>query len=341
MALALFGAAVIYTDRPEFCTSCHEMQPYYDAWASGPHSDTWCVDCHVGRGAPERVMHKFASLKEVMAHFTGDTSFPQPEMAELPAGTCKSCHGKPKVTTMKGFDHELHASQGACQKCHQTSGHVVTAGALRNAGIYNGTVQQASLTTAKAKVNGGAANIRGHVSVVCSRCHNMKASGCQTCHKAGHEDRGTCDTCHKLGARWAFAHSSDLDCTKCHTPPSKHFQPKSGTLPACSNCHKQAGRNWAFAHPNSSANCRDCHTPPANHPGQDNCTSCHRQGISFAFSHPRTEAEHPISGIACAKCHPSGYNTYTCTCHKDGTAEGGEGGEGGGGGEGHGDGDDD
>ena len=63
--------------RPAFCQTCHEMGPYYDAWAVGQHAETaTCIDCHVDDGLPARFAHKFVALGEVKAHFLGDTTFP-------------------------------------------------------------------------------------------------------------------------------------------------------------------------------------------------------------------------------------------------------------------------
>ncbi len=75
---ALFVGTALATDRPQFCPSCHEMQPYYDAWANGPHKDVWCIDCHVPEGMPARFAHKFVALTEVYD--------PRPRRHHVPAG---------------------------------------------------------------------------------------------------------------------------------------------------------------------------------------------------------------------------------------------------------------
>lgn len=329
MIAVVFSAAVAFTDRPQFCTSCHEMQPYYDAWANGPHKDTWCVDCHVGRDFPERALHKFATFKEIIAHFRGDSTFPMANPSKLPSGTCGACHEQVKVASIEGFDHNIHESRGPCQDCHSSAGHSVSTSALREAGVLNSAIQRVAYRPGVvARVNGGSANLPGHMKVACSRCHDMKATGCGTCHKPGHEDRGACETCHRTGARFSFSHTRNAQCQTCHTLPSGHFAPKGGPLPSCGVCHQRSGQSWEFSHPDSG-DCASCHTPPANHPSDKNCTGCHKQGASFAFVHPPTEAPHSLSKMACANCHPSGYTSHTCTCHKNGTAdEGGEGGEG-------------
>jgi nitrate/TMAO reductase-like tetraheme cytochrome c subunit len=57
-ALALASslvAASFATDRPGFCDECHEMAPYEQAWAEGPHSEVWCIECHVDAGPIARL----------------------------------------------------------------------------------------------------------------------------------------------------------------------------------------------------------------------------------------------------------------------------------------------
>ncbi len=124
-----------------------------------------------------------------------------------------------------GFSHEAHAKAGPCELCHATTGHDVTAEALRAAGVYN--AQNAALrarsTGAVAVANGGKANVAGHPAVECSRCHDMAATGCPACHKPPHEPRGDCQQCHKPGPKFAFAHPATqmegwqkIPCKKCH-----------------------------------------------------------------------------------------------------------------------------
>jgi len=74
---------------------------------------------------------------------------------------------------------------------------------------------------------------------------------------------------------------------------------------ACQNCHDQANIQCSF-----------CHTPPAQHFGSD-CRTCHANAaVPFdQFTHPPT-GEHDWRKKPCVKCHPNGYTTVYCTCHK-------------------------
>jgi len=40
------AASILYTERPEFCLSCHIMKPYYASWKKSTHNKVNCVECH-------------------------------------------------------------------------------------------------------------------------------------------------------------------------------------------------------------------------------------------------------------------------------------------------------
>jgi hypothetical protein len=370
---ALYVAAAAVTDRPDFCaTACHEMRPFVEAWEQGPHKNQWCVDCHVAPGAQARLLHKFFVFKEISAHFLGDTSFPRAVAPSVPSDRCQSCH---KTVVSAGFPHPIHA-ETACARCHAGEGHDVAVTRLKAAGLYSGNLMATQASSIPVKINGGVANLPGHKAVICSRCHDMKATPCSACHRPKHNDhanRGTdcaschspsgtgfafahptggnsCTSCHaipakhyqpstgtlppcvvchgKVGITWASVHpNATSDCKGCHPLPAKHYQPASGSMPACTTCHAKVGTSWAFAHPNGLSNCLACHVTPANH-AAGQCSTCHTSTSAFTFSHPNVR-EHSAKSFVCARCHPNGYTSYSCTCHGSNNPGGEGGGEGG------------
>ena len=314
---SLFVGAAFYTDQPQFCASCHEMKPYVDAWASGPHRSQWCIDCHVGQGYPARLAHKFATLQEVVAHFSGDTSFPRPSTVVVLDADCSACHASVSPKAAKGFDHAAHATQGPCQACHADSGHGVTPAALTAANAFNPAVVRIPLGSAIATVGAGSADVSGHVSIMCTRCHDLRKTGCQKCHTASHKPRGDCQTCHNAGPKWVFTHPTKAECQMCHTPSAKHFKPASGSLTPCTTCHDRPGKAWTFKHPAANATCTSCHALKTEHfkPASGSlgpCAVCHKQvGVSWKFTHPSSSAD-------CRSCHaaPSGHSAGQCSqCH--------------------------
>jgi nitrate/TMAO reductase-like tetraheme cytochrome c subunit len=317
LALLVVGVAFVgvakATDQPAFCRTCHEMTPYHDAWSQGPHKEVSCIECHVDAGEVARLGHKFVALKEVVAHVRGDKLFPRATPATVPDKRCLTCHAKVTVEQAR-FDHALHASKGPCAKCHATVGHKVEVSALKDAGIYSGLMQATQSVDAStvAVVDGGKADLAGHKTVVCSRCHLMSKTPCSACHKPKHKPRGTCTTCHAPGKTFVFIHPKNRpDCLTCHQRPAKH---SNGS---CVNCHA-VGPKWVFKHP-SASNCSSCHRAPANHFGT-NCSSCHtpsRAWKNATFSHPGIPGgEHSYRSFPCVNCHPSGFSSATCAkCH--------------------------
>ncbi len=129
---SIFVASALYTDRPAFCGSCHEMVPYVNAWAGGPHADVSCIECHVARGLPARLSHKFIALGEVRSHLLGDTLFPRQVAPNVPNDRCLRCHPSMPQTTApriparpartKGHLPELPRGHGARGDAGGTSG---------------------------------------------------------------------------------------------------------------------------------------------------------------------------------------------------------------------------
>jgi nitrate/TMAO reductase-like tetraheme cytochrome c subunit len=234
-----YAAATAYTSRPAFCKVCHEMTPYYDAWAAGPHAQTSCIKCHVDPGFIADAAHKLVALKEVYLHFTTKPTFPG-KAVDLPDARCLSCHGGTIDPGIANFNHAEHRKQTSCKTCHRSAGHTVTADALKAAGVLNASAMPGTATGA-AIVDGGVV-LSGHKTVVCSDCHNMQVQACESCHDrpAGHQP-GPCSNCHALGDSFAFNHPrvrgehtyTSFSCDKCHPsgPPAVNCTCHGGVPP--------------------------------------------------------------------------------------------------------------
>lgn len=228
--VVLLGAFVVTaraTDASKFCGTCHEMQPYYDAWSVGKHhGHAQCIDCHVDNGFFPRLIHKAYVVPELWGHAVGDTSFPRATLADVPNSRCLRCHPRVVVSKLKGFSHALHEKQGECRTCHYNTGHDITQAALESAGIFNPAIwalRQAMPGGVNASPGAGKANLAGHIPVVCSNCHDMAATPCSVCHTPPHGQRGECSTCHRPGADFVFHHPPSGEhpywsrpCKACH-----------------------------------------------------------------------------------------------------------------------------
>jgi len=291
------------TEAPKFCTSCHEMKPYYDAWAVGAHKNVSCVDCHVDAGTLNHMMHKVTAAKELWDHFSSSPRFPQ-GTADVPDSRCLTCHAGIRDTTGPKFSHKTHAGAGPCVTCHSDAGHKVTLDALAKAGVLKPGLESSSGAVA---VGAAASNTTTatHIPVSCTKCHDLARVPCSTCHQPSHEARGECATCHRPGTSWTFSHPSSRECTSCHTPPAKHFGP------ACTSCHAPGVPFAKTVYKHASSACADCHAAPAGHNRAATCATCHLQpGVSWAPTHPVS--------AACGSCHkaPAKHFGSSCaTCH--------------------------
>lgn len=95
---ATMGGAEYYTAKPEFCGSCHIMDPYYESWSKDPHSaaevDAACVDCHYAPGEKYTFMAKFKGLSQLASYFSGRAGAGRPK-AHVNDASCltSGCHG--------------------------------------------------------------------------------------------------------------------------------------------------------------------------------------------------------------------------------------------------------
>lgn len=97
LGAAGIGGAEYYTSRPDFCGTCHIMDPYYVSWSHDKHSgeaNVWCVECHYAPGQQHTVMAKFKGLSQLASYFSGRYGAGRPR-AHVSDSSCmrSSCHG--------------------------------------------------------------------------------------------------------------------------------------------------------------------------------------------------------------------------------------------------------
>ncbi len=220
--VAMYGA-VHHTAQPEFCNTCHIMEPYFKSWQNSKHKDVACIECHYEPGAVETLEGKFKALSQ-LAKYVTQTQGTKP-WAEVSDQSCmrSGCHS---VRMLDGpvqfgrisFDHRQHLLESRrgrrlrCTSCHSQ--------------IVQGE----------------------HVSVtssVCITCHFMpgkdgtvpeKTSNCMTCHGPPTEPI-------PVEGR-PFVHADYVDrnvgCRECHNPVVEG----NGQVrkERCNSCHAETGR---------------------------------------------------------------------------------------------------
>jgi nitrate/TMAO reductase-like tetraheme cytochrome c subunit len=118
------GGMTAIANRPDFCTSCHNMQPYYKSWHEGDllakkHADAnvSCHDCHEATMAQK--------MDEGIKQITGDYETPM-EKRQYSNESCTKCHDMEKVKAKTVFDnkgvkvnpHDSHLGEQDCNTCH-------------------------------------------------------------------------------------------------------------------------------------------------------------------------------------------------------------------------------
>lgn len=99
------GGAEYYTGRPDFCGSCHVMDPYYESWSADIHGSKLgvrCIDCHYAPGERHTFMAKFRGLSQAASYFSGRSGGSRPR-AHVNDASCltSKCHGDGAFRTVK------------------------------------------------------------------------------------------------------------------------------------------------------------------------------------------------------------------------------------------------
>jgi nitrate/TMAO reductase-like tetraheme cytochrome c subunit len=229
-----------YSMQPDFCRSCHIMEPYYQAWHTSTHKNVPCTDCHFEPGVNKTIYGKFQASSQAIKYIT-DTYGSKPH-AEIRDSSCmrSGCHEERvlmgqtdwKVTTEHGgevtikFDHTPHLTKERRGK------------ELRCVSCHSQIVQGQHLVV---------------TTDTCFLCHFKGL-------KHGRDDQtvGTCKGCHdapKQGITLAtglFMHSDYTDkgvkCENCHSDTVRG----DGAVPqqVCWTCHNQPAQIAKYGEPN-------------------------------------------------------------------------------------------
>jgi nitrate/TMAO reductase-like tetraheme cytochrome c subunit len=230
-----------YSMQPDFCRSCHIMEPYYQAWHQSTHKNVPCTDCHFEPGMNNTVYGKFQASSQAVKYVTA--TYGSKPHAEIRDSSCmrSGCHEKRllmgkvdwPVTTERGgkvtikFDHTPHLTmerrgkQLRCVSCHSQ--------------IVQGQ----------------------HLVVTTDTCFLCHFKGL----KHGRDDQtvGTCRGCHDEPKQpialptGLFTHSQyttdrGVKCENCHSDTVRG----DGAVPqqVCWNCHNQTAQIAKYGEPN-------------------------------------------------------------------------------------------
>jgi nitrate/TMAO reductase-like tetraheme cytochrome c subunit len=303
------GSAVVYTNQPIFCKSCHEMSMHYATWSQSAHHGVGCEQCHVMPGAMNMFRSKLKALRLVREHAKGDVRATAIQ-GHVPDANCKHCHpDTPALVTYHGLKitHKAHWDMGTkCTFCHDRVVHGPK-------WLYTGVTSKERVT-----------------AVTTAYKYTPTMETCYTCHD-GKQAPNECSTCHvSLGERkpaafdpaWTAAHREEVnrskdkeaECARCH---SADF---------CQNCHRSANPHpgdWVARHPaeakKDAAGCPSCHLAPAERKPKDVtqmafCAACHslkreHKQANWTQLHGSEALQTPAS---CQRCHTQ---SWCSACH--------------------------
>lgn len=286
-----------YTMHPSFCTSCHLMEPYHDAWAHSAHKDVNCIKCHFEPGLYGTVKGKFQASTQLVKYLTGTQgSKPHAQVSNL---SCQQagCHSNPdrlkknlnwtvpgedsgrKLTLNYNHGPHLDAKMGGkqlrCVSCHSQVSrekHMSIAVDTCFTCHFNGVNESGKHQVISGcvacheppkmvRLATGSFDHESYVKsgVSCDNCHRDSVVG------TGEVNKQTCWTCHNTKEQIAKFDDSEL----------MHRAHISEHKLRCSNCHApiqhslkaketlaaqlRTDEKIANTHALTSANCGECH----------------------------------------------------------------------------------
>ena len=153
-----------YTNRSEFCTSCHEMTIPYEELKKTAHfknrsgTTVQCADCHVASSKTPtdylfKSFQKIMAVRDIIGHIKGTVDTPEKyeahrltmakrvwaQMTERDSRECRNCHLFETMDPEKQKDRSVVKHEGAiedgktCIECHKGVAHKLPEGIDKNA----------------------------------------------------------------------------------------------------------------------------------------------------------------------------------------------------------------
>lgn len=334
LILLLYGATEL-TSKPNFCASCHFMEPYVEDWRTSTHSDVTCTDCHFPPGIKSKIKGKFTAASMVVNYFTGVYKKSKP-WAEIDDASClrSGCHAEQQLNKDVIFKEDIHFNHDShlndlrrnkklrCTSCHSQ--------------IVQGehiTVTESTCFLCHFKDQPESAPIND-----CTWCHSAPVAENDSVPDYDHgfivDNNIDCISCH---GKMVVGDGAVLEsrCNTCHADVGKIKQISDGEFihqihitdhkVECENCHIPIQHKSVARTKDIFPECQECHQTPhkaqfdlfsgtggknvKNHPNPMftaglNCRACHIYHESEFGISGKTLA----TGESCERCHGKGYS---------------------------------
>jgi hypothetical protein len=308
VVIPLTGAAIVATNQPIFCKSCHEMGLHYATWSQSAHHEVGCEECHVMPGTANMFKSKLYALRLVKQHAAGNVKATGIQ-GHVPDANCRRCHPEtPELVTYHGLKitHKAHWNMGVkCTFCHDR--------------VVHGPKWLYTQVTSAEKVRVVSTPYKFTPQMeTCYKCHDGKRASnkCSTCHVTlGERKPAAFDPAWMTAHRDEVRRTGEQECRRCHAASF------------CETCHRAANphpRDWIAGHPQEarkdSAGCPACHLAPAEMRPKDVkemafCRACHglrqeHKQADWQLIHGKESLTDPAS---CQRCHTA---SWCSDCHQ-------------------------
>ena len=233
-----------YSMQPDFCRSCHIMEPYYQAWHNSTHRDVACGDCHFEPGWRHTIKGKFEASSQAVKYITN--TYGSKPHAEVRDASClrEGCHAQRLLEGKVDWETQTHRGDPiTIQFDHAPHLEELRRGKeLRCVSCHSQMVQGK------------------HITVTLDTCFLCHFKGMK--HGRDEEVLGGCTSCHSAPkqeirlATGMFNHADYVDrgveCVNCHSDAIRG----DGEVPRqmCWNCHNQPTQIITCTSPSTRSN---------------------------------------------------------------------------------------
>lgn len=301
------GSAEWYTGRPQFCGTCHVMDPYYESWSHDIHGariGAKCIDCHYAPGERTTLNAKFRGLSQVASYFSGRYGAGRPR-AHVSDDSClvSGCHGD------RSFDTKMLAIGKPQVETRMVGGAPVEM--QRPPSVHFVHAKHLDVEPKRAEIERESKSVRERLARTLDEPTKRRVEQIASSVRPAAERRGALDSLaseknwpvelrHDATALMELEHRrirldqlAGLNCSACHAfnpTLSSHIAADRNVCYTCHFTHEDFNRN--------TGECLRCHEPPTRAVSIHGTTSTPGGG-AVVMDHQDIVKR----GVDCASCH--------------------------------------